>query len=176
MESLSKLKTKISKLLPQSVAAVTFQGPPSSPTTSRGSRSSAKISIIPREARRRPKNGSFDAREPTSPKVSCMGQVKHMKKKKKTSKHKLVEPPPEDQTLQVSFPEEVKNEKKKKKKQKQKQKKTSNGGLTLGGDQSLVLEEKKLPLPERIPSLGELKQFSSARGTLSSFDFTVTGT
>uniref|UniRef100_A0A5B7BNF0 Uncharacterized protein n=1 Tax=Davidia involucrata TaxID=16924 RepID=A0A5B7BNF0_DAVIN len=42
------------------------------------------ISIIPAEARRKPKNSSFEAQEPTSPKVSCMGQIKRKMKIKKT--------------------------------------------------------------------------------------------
>ncbi|KAJ7944103.1 Syringolide-induced protein 14-1-1 [Quillaja saponaria] len=159
MEKLSKLKIRISKLLPQTVAAVTFQGPPPSPRNGRVSRLStttAKISIIPSEARRRPEGSSFDAREPTSPKVSCIGQVKHkkkkkMKKKKKASKHNRVE-------LEQPATESVQNDEQKKKKQ-----------------FTVLEDQKKLPLPDqRIPSLGKLMRFSSGRaGALSNFDFTV---
>ncbi|KAJ4971935.1 hypothetical protein NE237_005034 [Protea cynaroides] len=54
-------------------------------------------SIIPVEARRKSRNGSFDGAEPTSPKVSCMGQIiqKHKKlkdkhKNLKNQSHKMV--------------------------------------------------------------------------------------
>ncbi|GLJ31769.1 hypothetical protein SUGI_0639060 [Cryptomeria japonica] len=40
----------------------------------------APISIIPKEAKGRKKGASFESQEPTSPKVSCIGQVKLKKK------------------------------------------------------------------------------------------------
>lgn len=53
------------------------------------------VSILPPEARRKKKNGSFDAREPTSPKVSCMGHVK--KTTPSNPKRRVSSPPPQPQ-------------------------------------------------------------------------------
>ena len=94
-----KLWNKILAFLPRAASPVTFQvSPPMSPS-GKGS-SSPIVSLIPKEARRKSKSGSFDVREPASPKVSCMGQIKSKKKKKETvSKPKLAS---------QEFPEEVK--------------------------------------------------------------------
>lgn len=88
-----KSKNRFLKLLPKAAAAaVTFQSIPFSPNKekrlseklkSKGSSGAndkaMMVSIIPVDAlHSRSRNSSL--REPTSPKVSCMGQVKHKKK------------------------------------------------------------------------------------------------
>ncbi|KAK7263002.1 hypothetical protein RJT34_30586 [Clitoria ternatea] len=90
MAKLSQMKNKLFRFLSkQPVTSFSFQNPTLSP--SKGCRSpSCKVSIIPKEARKRHRIGSFSAREPSSPKVSCMGQVK-CKKKRKAQKQKRVQ-------------------------------------------------------------------------------------
>lgn len=77
---------KILKFLPRAVSAVHFhhQSLPFSPN--REKRFSGPIMpMIPHEARRRPKKSGgreeAEEEEPTSPKVSCIGQIKHKHKK-----------------------------------------------------------------------------------------------
>ncbi|KAJ1376934.1 hypothetical protein SESBI_49407, partial [Sesbania bispinosa] len=109
MEKQYKLKSRILKILPKAVSAVTvtFQNPPFSPGRDHKSRqdnatkwikphggkgfSGPIIPMIPDEARRKPKDGSngnenYYQQEPTSPKISCMGQIKHKKKQIKKTK------------------------------------------------------------------------------------------
>ncbi|WVZ19592.1 hypothetical protein V8G54_006914 [Vigna mungo] len=87
-----KLRNKILKALPKAVAAVTmtFQNPPFSP--GRDHKSRPNVSMIPHEARRKThdRNGidGVYSQEPTSPKISCMGQIKHKKKQIKQAKTK----------------------------------------------------------------------------------------
>lgn len=89
MDKQTKHKNKILKFIPK---ALSFQNPPFSPTrdkdvtaTRPGGRafSGPIVSIIPKEAWRRTKSEMADTpQEPTSPKVSCLGQIKHRHKKK----------------------------------------------------------------------------------------------
>ncbi|XP_062023623.1 uncharacterized protein At1g76070-like [Rosa rugosa] len=168
MERPSKLKIKILKFLSQAAApAVTYKSPPASPRN-------PIVSIIPKEARRKPRNGSssFATKEPTSPKVSCMGQVKGKKKKKKSkSKPKQVGPPPpppqESTSLALSVPKE-------------KTFKVSNvipkvlinnkGKTKDDGSVATSSLSRTSRVPERVPSLGQMKRFESGRGVLSDFD------
>ncbi|XVF15980.1 hypothetical protein REPUB_Repub09cG0202500 [Reevesia pubescens] len=159
MEKLVKLvkqRNKILTFLPKAASAVNFQvSPPISPA---GKGSSGPISLIPKEARRRSKNGSFDAREPGSPKVSCMGQVKCKKKKKETvSKPKLAPPPPQ------AFPDEVKR---KSFMMLKVLKRTKRGHKS-------DVSNAEADVAEIAPSLRQIKQFSSAPGTLSDFNWRV---
>ncbi|XAR64225.1 hypothetical protein NMG60_11024484 [Bertholletia excelsa] len=94
----TKLKNKILKLLPKLASSFSFHNAPFSPS-SRDKRpdftasnirahagkgfSGPMVSLIPVEARGKPKNPSFVAHEPTSPKVSCIGQINHKKKVRK---------------------------------------------------------------------------------------------
>ena len=172
MEKPSKLRSKLLRfLIPHAASAVTFQSPPLSPgkavATPRGS-SSPSISIIPPEVRRKPKTASFDAREPTSPKVSCMGHVKNTKKIKRKPKRVSVSlpPPPPQATVGVSCPKEV-EEKKAQETVKIGFKGPKQGGMA---DVFFYLEEQTVQ--EQAPSLGQIKRFSSARaGALSNFDW-----
>ena len=113
--------------------------------------------MIPKEAPRKSKNGSSDAREPASPKVSCMGKIKCKKKKKETvGKPKLASPPPQ------AFTEEVKI--RKLLVMLQVLKGTKRG---LKSDVS----DAEAEIAESVPSLSQMKQFSRACGTLSDFDW-----
>jgi hypothetical protein len=178
MEKPSKLRSKLLRfLIPHAASAVTFQSPPLSPgeavAAPRGS-SSPSISIIPPEVRRKKKTASFDAREPTSPKVSCMGHVKSTKKIERKPKRVSVSLPPKPQaTLRVSFPKEG-EEKKAKEIVKIGFKGPKQGhGMP---DVFFCHEKKKQTVPEPVPSLGQIKQFSSARaGALSDFDWRTSG-
>ncbi|GMN35873.1 hypothetical protein TIFTF001_005585 [Ficus carica] len=77
---------KILKFLPRAVSAVHFhhQSLPFSPNREKRF-SGPIIPMIPHEARRRPKKSGgreeAEEEEPTSPKVSCIGQIKHKHKK-----------------------------------------------------------------------------------------------
>jgi len=86
MEKQLKLRNKILKALPKAVAAVTmtFQNPPFSP--GRDHKSKSIVPMIPHEARRKTHIDGIYSQEPTSPKISCMGQIKHKKKQIKQAK------------------------------------------------------------------------------------------
>ncbi|TKY58324.1 hypothetical protein E2542_SST15382 [Spatholobus suberectus] len=165
MEKLSQMKTKFLKFLPkQPVASVTFQNPtlsPSGSVTPRGGRSPTHVvSIIPKEARRKYGIESLGAREPTSPKVSCMGQVNY-KKKTKAGKQRRVQTEESDSVpchekkwgcLPWIFEGRGEGPKQRRK--------------------ASVLEEKA-PTTQVSPSLGTMKKFASGRGSLSKFDVTL---
>lgn len=167
-----EMKGKILKFLTQAASKITFTNTLTSPRVSTSSGKGLTsprpiISIIPAEARTKPKNGSFEAKEPTSPEVSCFGQVNKKKKKSKLS-NKRVCPPPQRETLQISCPKEVK-------KQKPKPKSPSmfkflKGHKKSGKYDGLVDEPVAA---ERVPSLGQMNQFSSARGVLTNFEWTA---
>lgn len=161
----SSLKGKILMFIPRAAsAAVTFKSPPISPRKPPVGFSGRPTggSVIPRDARRRLKNGSFDAREPASPIVSCVGQVK---KKKKATAMTARAPPPK------AVPDQPKEAKKKdphmmilrlfmgKKLQGGKTHRDDDGVRGRGDNEKSV------------PSLGHLKQFSSSRGVLANFDW-----
>ncbi|KAK7283763.1 hypothetical protein RIF29_13509 [Crotalaria pallida] len=106
-----KLKNKILKILPKAAAAVsiTFQNSPFSPgrdhklrsenstttTTTKWYKGSKGFSgpLIPDEVRRKPKDGGIETQEPTSPKISCMGQIKQKKKQIQKAKAKAMSLP-----------------------------------------------------------------------------------
>ncbi|XP_068645090.1 uncharacterized protein At1g76070-like [Aristolochia californica] len=110
------------------------------------------ISIIPAEARRKTRNGSFDAQEPTSPKVSCIGQIKH---KKKICKGKCATPPAV--------------------KEKSKKGKSSSaiGKIFRGGKPSRRSDADKdeVGVQVRAPGLSRMRKFSSGREAFRDFDW-----
>ncbi|KAK8692033.1 hypothetical protein V6N13_075518 [Hibiscus sabdariffa] len=149
MKKEAKPRNLILKFLPKAVASVGFQNPPFSP--SRDKRSAGKgllpcpfVSIIPEEARRKSKSEAFETQEPTSPKVSCIGQIKHKKKIKKAKRNlKAVS----EWTHKYSSPTEVKKEE------------ASSNKKDLGDDN------------DSAPSLCQVKRFVSGRDGLTSFDW-----
>ncbi|XP_052200950.1 uncharacterized protein At1g76070 [Diospyros lotus] len=171
----SKAKNKFLKLLPKAVAAVNFQNHPFSPTRDKRQDHVANrlkthfgkgfsgpiISIIPAEARRKPKNSGFEAQEPTSPKVSCMGQIKH-KKKKKIKKDKHVPLPKDCKPVDskkklMKFPSFFAGGKPP----------AARTKSVPSGDNSASLSDN------RAPPLGQMRRFASGRESLGGFDWTA---
>lgn len=101
----SGIKPK-NRLLKLASSAVSFQNPPFSPNREKAqARKGFSGPMIPAEARYKSKNSSYITHEPTSPKVSCMGQIKHKKKirdlnKNKANVHDSL--PPRDDHLIIS--------------------------------------------------------------------------
>ncbi|KAL5557802.1 hypothetical protein UlMin_034013 [Ulmus minor] len=177
MEKQAKYQDKILKFLPRAASAVTFhQNLPFSPNResstkfkSHGGRgfSGPILSMIPDEARRKPKNGSYETQdqEPTSPKISCMGQIKHKKNKikKRVSGPKIQEP-----KAVTSSPRDVKKH-----------------ALSIRRMFSGSKPERKSDacpddhvnikptIPDRAPSLSQMKRFASGREKFSSFDWSA---
>lgn len=178
----SKSKNKILRLLPKAAqAAVSFQNPPFSPGRDKRADGSSKlkshlhkgfsgpiISMIPAEARGKSKN--FERQEPTSPKVSCMGQIKHKKKmcKKQASLPKGFKPvlPPQPERISKARSAGPAAELKKK-----------PAGLMKmfsGRRKSdASIDGGKPPLSERAPSLSQMRRFVSSRDTFANFDWSV---
>lgn len=183
----AKPKNNILRFLPKAASVVSFQNPPFSPNREKRSDhyminkikthagrgfSGPIISIIPDEARRKPKCGSFETQEePTSPKVSCMGQIKAHKKKLK--KNKRVSPPDHHHhhhqvsKLLTWSPGEV----------------TKHTSALRRMFSSVKPERKSdadsdhlhepVTLPDRAPALSQMKRFASGRDSLPNFDWTA---
>jgi hypothetical protein len=159
MEKLFKIKATFLKFLSkQPMSLVAFQNPTLSPCRSPTTHG---VSLFPKEHRRKHKRGiSFSPKEPTSPKVSCMGQVKCKKKKKKDMKlHKGVQ--------QVS----TKNNDSVRCHEKKLLVWISMGSYE-GGKQGG--EEKNSAMVSSVPpTLDSMKKFTSGRGSLYDFDVTL---
>ncbi|KAI6671551.1 hypothetical protein NL676_006436 [Syzygium grande] len=163
----SKLKGMLLKFLPKRAPAVTFQSPPISPrkATPGKALSVPAASIIPKDARRRLKNGSFDAREPGSPIVSCIGQVKNKKKKTRLSRLSRQDLPPTGETRwDEKRPKEVK-------KNSHTSTKFQLFKVAKRGQKSDVADNSKPSGLEKLPSLANVKKFASGRGALTNFDW-----
>ncbi|KAJ9146914.1 hypothetical protein P3X46_029128 [Hevea brasiliensis] len=141
---------KISSILPKAATPVTFLSPPPSPVRTNAGKgfSSPRVSIIPKEVRRRARSLSFDAREPTSPKVSCTGQVK-----KKQNKKKKMNPTKIPKNMLCSCTGAIARIFRKKQQ---------------SGESDVC--NKRTPMEDKVPSLVHLKQLASGRGGLQNFD------
>ncbi|KAF2297986.1 hypothetical protein GH714_006852 [Hevea brasiliensis] len=180
MEKQPKSKNKILKYLPKAASAVYFQYPAFSPGRDKRSEnhfhkfkahvgkgfSGPIVSIIPDEVRRKPKNGSLDTQEPTSPKVSCMGQIKHKKKMVSNCKPKKASPPQETKAAPAPSPREIKKHASTIKRLFTSAKKTERRR----SDASVY---DKQPPSDRAPSLSQMKRFASGRDTFANFDWTA---
>ncbi|KAJ4963322.1 hypothetical protein NE237_023261 [Protea cynaroides] len=187
-----QVRSRGKNIFPFLPGAITFRKPQISPghdkkpenrskyRTNAGKSFSGPItSIIPVEARRKSRNGSFDGAEPTSPKVSCMGQIiqKHKKlkdkhKNLKKQSHKMVifksKPAlsPRDSNEHESSPRDAK-------------KKLLPGILRFlqnkKSDSDAVIDDsdKNRGVQDKAPSLGQMKQLASGRISLSNFDWTA---
>ncbi|WVY89042.1 hypothetical protein V8G54_037977 (chloroplast) [Vigna mungo] len=162
----SKLKSRILKILPKAAAAVTFQNPPFSPGRdhkfkSHGGKGFFSGPMIPDEARRKPRDGGVETQEPTSPKISCMGQIKHKKKHIKKGGPKTMSMPtrPTDSTT----PREPTEEKKRASK--------FQRMLFHTGKPKPPARKKSDAGDERTPPLGHMRRFASGRETFSNFDW-----
>ncbi|OMO75466.1 hypothetical protein COLO4_26083 [Corchorus olitorius] len=168
-----KPKNTFLKFLPKAASAVSvsFQNPPFSPgrdaakLKSHAARgfSGPIVSIIPDEARRKSKSETFETQEPTSPKVSCMGQIKH---KKSIKKARRVSPPKDLKPVSGSSSSSSKEVKKHASKLRRI---FSMGKPPRKSDATT----KKAELSDRAPSLGQMKRFASGRDAFSSFDWTA---
>ncbi|KAJ6736445.1 hypothetical protein OIU85_018626 [Salix viminalis] len=158
MEKVAAASPKmILRFIPKVVSAVNFHNLTVSPGRDKRSENTHRHkaiagkglnpvrSLIPAAARRRPKNESQE--EPTSPKVSCIGQIKH---EKMTNK---------GQIKRVSWlPQEAK---------------ACVTADSTPGRGSNVSGGEKPKLPEKTPSLSQMKRFASGRDTLAGFDWTA---
>jgi len=151
MEKLFKIKTTFLKFLSKQppVSLAGYQNPTLSPCRSP---TTHVVSLFPKEARRKHKRGiSFSPKEPTSPKVSCMGEIKSKKKKKKKDKKlpKGIQDvvPNKNVLLWIS--------------------KGSYEGGRQGG------KEKESAIVSVPPTLDTMKKFTSGRGSLCDFDATL---
>ncbi|KAG6422705.1 hypothetical protein SASPL_113083 [Salvia splendens] len=167
----NKLKNKILKLLPK---VISFQNIPFSPRRdTRPDRPKTHHNkafsgpIIPAEARRKLRSFETFTHEPTSPKVTCTGRVKHkgrISEKTKTKKKHVSLP---KEIKPVSLPQPVKKTKKKKKK----------AGMIkkfLRGERKCVeVETSGLAGPDggSAPSLSHMRKFASSRDTFANFDW-----
>ncbi|XP_026665013.1 uncharacterized protein At1g76070 [Phoenix dactylifera] len=109
------------------------------------------ISIVPVEARRKEKNGGGLDVEPTSPRVSCMGQVKH----KKACRPKRSSPPRVQERKPAFIIREIFRRK-------------VRPGRRMDAAES---SEGRPAVVGRAPSLGQMKRFTSRRETLRDFDW-----
>ncbi|KAG6704729.1 hypothetical protein I3842_07G147200 [Carya illinoinensis] len=188
MEKQGKPKNKILKFLPRaaSAMAVSFQNPPFSPGRDKRSEinttklkahagrgfSGPIISMIPDEARRKPRNGGmYETQEPTSPKVSCMGQIKH---KKKIKKAKRAAPPPQDQVKAVSSTSSPHRRDVKKHASAIRRMFSGKTKPERNSDVISPAAEEPAGIPsDRVPSLSQMKRFASRRNSLPDFDWTA---
>lgn len=145
MEKQGKQRSNnIFKFLPKAAAAaVTFQNPPFSP--GRDKRFSGRFGSTS-------KNESFEESEPTSPKISCMGQIKHKK------------------NVSVSSPKEVK-----KRNSASAVRKMFTGSKPARKSEDFgEIKDYSDSVAEKTPSLGQMKKFASGRDlVLSDFDWEV---
>ncbi|KAK4434653.1 hypothetical protein Salat_0628100 [Sesamum alatum] len=174
----AKSKNKILKLLPRAAqAAVSFQNLPFSPRRDRRPDVNANrlrshlnkgfsgpiVSMIPAEARGKSKN--FETQEPTSPKVSCMGQIKH---KKKISRKKHASLPKEFKPVSRSQPEKTTGPGSKLVKKPSGIRKFFGAGRR-SDEASKDDAEPSVPAP----SLSQMRRFASSRETFANFDWTT---
>ncbi|KZV20115.1 hypothetical protein F511_00972 [Dorcoceras hygrometricum] len=183
-----KSKNKILNLLPKvAQASVSFQSPPPFSPAGRAkwpdlnvSKLRAKInksisgqvvSMIPVEARRNSKNS--ETQEPTSPKVSCMGQIKHRNKickSKQVSLQKVFDNRP------VSSPGPKRNNKTRPDLPVAEPKKKPEGirkVFSARRRSDASIDHDKQPQPDRAPSLSQMRRFASSRDTFANFDWTT---
>lgn len=164
MEQLLKIKTTILKFItkqPVSISLVTFQNPTLSPCRSPMTH---VVSLFPKEARRKQKRGiSFSPKEPTSPKVSCIGQVNRKKKKMKEKEKKL-----HREVQQVVSTKKNDSVRGSETKVMVWISKGSFEGRKEGGEEKTSAMVGSAP-----PSLNAMKKFTSGRGSLYDFDATL---
>ncbi|XP_057796948.1 uncharacterized protein At1g76070-like [Salvia miltiorrhiza] len=172
----SKSKKKILRLLPKAAqAAVSFQNPPFSPGRA-DANSKLKSHLhkgfsgpmIPAEARGKSKD--FETQEPTSPKISCMGQIKHKKKmcKKQASLPKGFKP------VLLPQPERITKARSAGPAPELKKKPAGLMKIFSGRRKSdASLDRGKPPLPQRAPSISQMRRFASSRDTFANFDWTT---
>nr|XP_043635216.1 uncharacterized protein At1g76070-like [Erigeron canadensis] len=201
-KTLLKSRNAIMKFLPRATSSVTFQSPPIY-SPAKDKRSSEKTghksnlgigfsgplvsSMIPVDTRRKIINKKSDygiVYEPTSPRVSCMGQVrcKYQKDKLQTAKNTL----PANKVIRLidtrthnfdDHHEETPKTGTNKSKKKLGFKKIFSGVSTFTPKsvRKNIKDISKGPLyldDNKVPNLSTMKRFTSGRGKFSSFDWT----
>ncbi|KNA07868.1 hypothetical protein SOVF_167710 [Spinacia oleracea] len=199
-EKENKPKSLFLKFLPKAASAVSFQNPHFSPGRDhhhhnhhanhhnnhqyssklkthahKGFSGPINYSVLPDEAREKPKkDGSFEAHEPTSPKVSCMGQIKY-----KHTKNKLRKIASKNNNNSLIFDNDLK-------------KKTTKSSaiskfFNISKKKSMgypseehgkegrraTLDNNNSKKKTNVPSLGMMNKFASGRESLASFDWTA---
>ncbi|KAL0432321.1 UNVERIFIED_CONTAM: hypothetical protein Slati_2566400 [Sesamum latifolium] len=177
----AKSKNKILKFLPKAAqAAVSFQNFPFSPRRDRRPDVNAHrlrshlnkgfsgpiVSMIPAEARGKCKN--FETQEPTSPKVSCMGQIKH---KKKISRKKHVSLPKEFKPVSRSQPDKTNRATGPASKLVKKPSGIKKFFVAGRGSDDGSKDQAEPSVPA--PSLSQMRRFASSRETFANFDWTT---
>lgn len=135
-----------------------FQNPPFSPGRDhkRFSGPIVSISIIPDEARRKTsKNDEYESPEPTSPKVSCMGQIKHKKIMSRSKSREI-----RDLDKSISSP--------KKRSSAIKRMFSISKPVRKPGSASGEIKDSVI---DKTPVLGQMKRFASGRDSLAGFDW-----
>ncbi|CAN4123036.1 unnamed protein product [Withania somnifera] len=164
-------KNMILKFLPKAVAAtVIFQNHPFSPGREKRFHhnnhkgfSGPIISIIPVEARNRSKSNNVTNQEPTSPKVSCIGQIKQRKNIKKTKKEAGTSTKTQPQVVLDKVPSKKKSSRSNFRNLFQRGRKSDPAHNT-----SIISSD----VQNTAPCLSHMRKFTSGReGSLSNFDW-----
>ncbi|KAI4336733.1 hypothetical protein L6164_015224 [Bauhinia variegata] len=185
-EKQSKLKNKILKIIPKAAAmSVTFQNPPFSPgrdhkraeNASRWSKthggkgfSGPIISMIHAEGTRKSRNGNIDSQEPTSPKISCMGQIKHKKKQMKKANRMAMPKDAKPVASASSTPREEKKHSSTFRKIFSGVKPGRKSDASAAHDKEGIHDSDRVKPP---PPLNQMKRFASGRDAFASFDWTA---
>ncbi|KFK34451.1 hypothetical protein AALP_AA5G147100 [Arabis alpina] len=173
-----KNKNKILKMLPKAMS-FGHRVPPFSPgrdlhhnhhhntASNKAFFSGPMVPLVPNAARvRRNKNDAvWD--EPTSPKVSCIGQIKRVKSKNRANTKSLIPKVPKTSSLTKE------NEKSRgffKIKRLFSFSPATGGGKTSRKSHSSAVAEHPVTV---VPSLGQMKKFASSRDALGGFDWSV---
>ncbi|XP_020573764.1 uncharacterized protein At1g76070-like [Phalaenopsis equestris] len=123
------------------------------------------VSIIPKDARHKKRNSSGRGGEPSSPKISCMGQIKKKKKKSSASewkKEREIEKP-RRRIFCFCFKGLFRR-------------KVRPGGEPYGKEVEEKMEKQRLPevRSSAAPRLGQMRRYQSGRETLADFDWRKT--
>ncbi|XP_059636645.1 uncharacterized protein At1g76070 [Cornus florida] len=178
-------KSKLLKFLPKAASVVRFQNPTnfSSPRSDNTHKlktncgrgfSGPIISMIPMEARRKSKNSSFEAQEPTSPKISCMGQIKHKHKQRHSNNNNNVKKTKKIVSLPKDFKTVSSQPEVKKKLSSSSTIRNIFGGVKSRRKSDHSADHHKPPaVPDRAPGLSQMRRFASSRDTFANFDWTA---
>ena len=132
--------------------------------------------MIPDEAKRKPKDGGIETQEPTSPKVSCIGQIKHKKKQIKKQKAKAMSLPTRNTTTTTTIPATPKDTTEEKKKQAYRkfQRMFFHTGKPKTGTRkssAASLVGNNGGVSDNAPPIGHMRRFASGRETFANFDW-----
>lgn len=132
------------------------------------------MSLVPAEARTRNLKNNNDQslanQEPTSPKISCMGQIKHKHRKKFDKAQSFSVAKEENRnTSKVFSPKQAKKHPSMLRRMFTMSKSTA---ARKSFDQADNHDERR-SLPDRAPALSQMRRFASGRDAFASFDWTA---